>query len=137
MASAWTACCVRAAIRLAGILNGIDTDEYNPATDPLIYANYSLRAPSKQKAVNKTALQEELGLKVDPNVPLIGMVGRLSSQKGLELVEGVLPELMATGAQIVGAGQGRRQVRRSVQLGTVEISGPARGAHRDEPPAGA
>ena len=91
--------------RLVGILNGIDTDEYNPATDPLIYANYSLRAPSKKKE-NKTALQEELGLKVDPNVPLIGMVGRLSSQKGLELVEGVLPELMATGAQIAVLGKG-------------------------------
>ena len=74
--------------RLVGILNGIDTDEYNPATDPLIYANYSLRAPSKKKE-NKTALQEELGLKVDPTVPLLGMVGRLSSQKGLELVEDV------------------------------------------------
>ena len=91
--------------RLVGILNGIDTDEYNPATDPLIYANYSLRAPSKKKE-NKTALQEELGLKGDPNVPLIGMVGRLSSQKGLELVEGVLPELMATGAQIAVLGKG-------------------------------
>lgn len=91
--------------KLVGILNGIDTDEYNPATDPLIYANYSLRAPAKKKE-NKAALQEELGLKVDPNVPLIGMVGRLSSQKGLELVEGVLPELMATGAQIAVLGKG-------------------------------
>ena len=91
--------------KLVGILNGIDTDEYNPATDPLIYANYSLRAPAKKKD-NKAALQEELGLKVDPNVPLIGMVGRLSSQKGLELVECVLPELMATGAQIAVLGKG-------------------------------
>ena len=91
--------------RLVGILNGIDTTEYDPAKDELIYANYSLRAHAKKKE-NKAALQEELGLTVDPATPLIGMVGRLSGQKGLDLVECVLPEIMSTGAQIAVLGKG-------------------------------
>ncbi len=94
---------------LTGILNGIDTDEYNTETDPLIPANYTIDTILEGKAANKAALQAELGLEVDPSVPVIGMVGRLSGQKGLDLVERVLPEIMATGAQLVVLGMGENK----------------------------
>ena len=80
--------------QLVGILNGIDTDEYNPNKDPMIVQNYNVVSQGKRKAVNKAALQEQVGLDIDPDVPLIGMVTRLSSQKGLDLVERVLPEII-------------------------------------------
>ena len=90
---------------LSGILNGIDTAEYNPATDPLIEARYDADTIERKKE-NKRALQRELGLNVDENVPLIGMVSRLSAQKGLDLVDRVLDGIMNTGCQLVVLGMG-------------------------------
>ena len=90
---------------LSGILNGIDTVEYNPETDTLIESRYTAESFDK-KLANKLALQKELGLQEDPDCPLIGMVSRLSGQKGLDLVERVLDEIMATGAQVVVLGMG-------------------------------
>ena len=90
---------------LSGILNGIDTSDYDPATDQNIVQNYTAETFGS-KAKNKAALQEELGLHIDPDAPLIGMVSRLSGQKGLDLVECVLGEIMATGAQLVVLGMG-------------------------------
>lgn len=90
---------------LSGILNGIDTVEYNPETDPVIVSNYNADTFDK-KVENKLALQRELGLTADANVPLIAMVSRLSGQKGLDLVECVLAEIMNTGAQLVILGMG-------------------------------
>lgn len=90
---------------LVGILNGIDADEYNPATDKNIVKNYTLETFS-DKVENKLALQKELGLTVDASIPMIGMVGRLSGQKGLDLVERVLDGMMKTGAQLVVLGMG-------------------------------
>ncbi len=93
---------------LSGILNGIDTVEYDPAIDPMIPVNYTAETFEK-KVENKLALQRELGLDEDPNVPVIGMVGRLSGQKGLDLVECVLNEIMNTGAQLVVLGMGENK----------------------------
>ena len=90
---------------LTGILNGIDTDEYNPATDPLIARQYDADSYDG-KIDNKAALQQELGMTADPTAPMIGMVGRLSGQKGLDLVECVINEIMDTGAQMVVLGMG-------------------------------
>ena len=90
---------------LLGILNGIDVEEYDPAADPLIEAKFSLETPDR-KALNKLALQRELGLQEGADIPLIGMVGRLSSQKGLDLVERVLDGVMATGCQLAVLGMG-------------------------------
>ena len=90
---------------LSGILNGIDTVEYNPGNDPLIDVCYTADTFEK-KLENKLELQKELGLDVDANAPVIGMVTRLSSQKGLDLVERVLDGIMATGAQVVVLGMG-------------------------------
>ncbi len=90
---------------LSGILNGIDTVEYDPEIDPLIERNYTA-ATFEIKKENKAFLQRELGLQEDPDAPLIAMVTRLSAQKGLDLVERVLDGIMATGAQVVVVGMG-------------------------------
>ncbi|WP_211747824.1 glycogen synthase GlgA [Paenibacillus sp. Marseille-Q4541] len=79
--------------RLTGIVNGIDTDSYNPETDEEITATYS-KQQLEQKALNKIALQKELGLPVRPDVPVIAMVTRLVESKGLDLVSRVLDELL-------------------------------------------
>ncbi|WP_068617524.1 glycogen synthase GlgA [Paenibacillus tuaregi] len=91
--------------RLSGIVNGIDTKLYNPATDAEIIARY--RTSLSKKRENKPALQQELGLPVDPDIPLIAMVTRLVDSKGLELVRRVLDELLYfDNVQVVVLGTG-------------------------------
>ena len=93
---------------LFGVLNGIDIDEYNPRKDKYIDAHYSAKDLSG-KAVCKAALQKELGLVENPDTPVIGMVGRLSNQKGLDLVDYVIADIMRLDVQLVilGMGEGR------------------------------
>lgn len=92
--------------KLCGILNGIDTISYDPATDKDIYANFTADDFSN-KAENKRALQERLGLAQDPNVPLVGMVTRMVSHKGLDLVKEALDQLMwETNMQFIILGSG-------------------------------
>lgn len=79
--------------KVSGILNGIDVDNYNPATDKDLYENYSLD-DVLGKAENKRALQERLGLNIDSDVPLVGMVTRMVAHKGLDLVKAALDQLM-------------------------------------------
>ena len=88
-----------------GVLNGIDMVDYNPATDARIATTYTADDLSG-KAECKKALQEKLGLKVDTDVPIIGMVGRLSNQKGLDLVDYVIGDIMKTNVQLVVLGMG-------------------------------
>ncbi len=78
---------------LHGILNGIDDQEWNPETDPLIPANYSVDN-LKPKLENKRQLQEAMGVNVDILAPTIGIVSRLASQKGFDLMFDVIPELL-------------------------------------------
>ncbi|MBQ9414814.1 MAG: glycogen synthase GlgA [Clostridia bacterium] len=91
--------------KLSGILNGIDTDGYNPATDPNLYANYSAEDISG-KAANKKALQERLYLPQRDDVPLVAMVTRLVAHKGLDLVQYVMSRLMQEDVQLVILGSG-------------------------------
>ncbi|OKP84742.1 starch synthase [Paenibacillus helianthi] len=77
---------------LSGIVNGIDTKIYNPASDPQIYTRY--RSNLAKKAENKLALQQELGLPVAPYIPMLAMVTRLVDSKGLDLLTRVLDELL-------------------------------------------
>lgn len=90
---------------LSGVLNGIDIQEYDPSDDPMIPAHYTAQELSG-RAQCKAALQQQLGLTVDPNVPIIGMVGRLSSQKGLDLVDHVIGQIMEENVQLVVLGMG-------------------------------
>ena len=88
-----------------GVINGLDMVDYDPATDSRIAANYTIDNLAG-KAECKRQLQENLGLNVDPDVPIIGMVGRLSNQKGLDLVDYIIGEIMQENVQLVVLGQG-------------------------------
>lgn len=90
---------------LRGIVNGIDYDEFNPKTDRYIYKNYDLNS-IKNKAANKTALQRDLGLAVDENIPMIAMVTRLTSQKGIDLLVNIADRLLQQNVQLVILGTG-------------------------------
>lgn len=90
---------------LFGILNGIDYEEYNPETDKLIYKNYN-KEYLVDKKENKLRLQETLGLPRNGDVPMIGIISRLVSQKGFDLLEHVLDELLTENIQIVLLGTG-------------------------------
>ena len=91
--------------RLAGIVNGIDTRSFDPATDPSIASHYSA-ADVTGKAKAKEALQREGGLTVDPRAPVFGVVGRLVEQKGVDLLTAAAPHLLDSGGQIVVLGSG-------------------------------
>ncbi|NJK41478.1 MAG: glycogen synthase GlgA [Acaryochloridaceae cyanobacterium SU_2_1] len=94
--------------KLVGILNGIDTDIYNPETDKYLTQNYTAKTLDHRRA-NKIALQEELGLQVNSGAFLVSMVTRLVEQKGLDLVLQVLDRFMSyTDAQFVLLGTGDR-----------------------------
>jgi starch synthase len=96
--------------RLTGILNGIDTDEWNPETDTHLAKNYS-RADMSGKAADKQALQARLGLRIDADVPLLGVVSRLTHQKGLDVLIEIAPRLCKLPVQlaILGSGDAKMQ----------------------------
>ena len=93
---------------LYGIVNGIDYKTFDPLTDPLIYANYS-KTDMQNKTVNKLKLQEEMGLQKDENVFLLGIVSRLTDQKGFDLVDCVLDEILQQNVQLVVLGTGEKR----------------------------
>lgn len=94
---------------LSGIVNGIDYEEFNPETDPKIVRNYSVENFRKEKKKNKVALQEELGLEVDDKVMMLGIVSRLTDQKGFDLIAYVMDELCQDAVQIVVLGTGEER----------------------------
>ena len=95
--------------KILGIVNGIDTDIWNPATDKLLAANYDAESAIKNKKANKKALQESLGLDVDDGKMVIGLISRLTNQKGLDLVNDVIPGIMDGNTQVVVLGTGDSQ----------------------------
>ena len=92
--------------KVLGIVNGIDTDIWNPATDKLLAAQYDSQSVIKNKKANKKALQESLGLEVDDHKIVIGLISRLTNQKGLDLVNDVIPSIMDEHTQVVVLGTG-------------------------------
>ena len=92
---------------LTGILNGIDHQEWNPAGDPHLPAHYDVHKLAGKHACKK-ALQEELGLPVRADLPVVALVSRLADQKGMDLVLAALPELARRELQLVLLGSGRR-----------------------------
>lgn len=93
---------------LYGIINGIDYDEWDPAKDSCLAANYTSE-DTKGKAICKAELQQLYALPVKKDVPLIAMISRLAGQKGFDLVEGAVDELMAMDIQMVFLGTGDRK----------------------------
>lgn len=98
--------------KISGILNGIDVDYYNPATDDELPEQYSAASVSG-KAVCKAALQTSIGLPVKPDVPMVAMISRLASHKGFDLVTAVLEEMLRSDdIQFVVLGRGEIQYER-------------------------
>lgn len=95
--------------KILGIVNSIDTDIWNPATDKLLAADYDEKSAIKNKKINKKALQESLGLDVDEHKMVIGLISRLTNQKGLDLVNDVIPGIMDEHTQVVVLGTGDSQ----------------------------
>ena len=95
--------------KLRGIVNGIDCELWDSSTDELLPANYSAKDAVEKKKENKLALQKALGLEQDENKFVIGLISRLTNQKGLDLINAVLPELMDGNTQIVVLGTGDAQ----------------------------
>lgn len=95
--------------KLIGIVNGIDYDVYNPATDKFIYVNYDSNTFNERKKENKLKLQQHLNLPVTDEVALIGVVSRLTKEKGLELIEKILNKLLTLPVQLVVLGAGEYQ----------------------------
>ena len=91
--------------KLRGILNGIDVDKFNPKTDTMIPVNYDLKT-FEDKVQNKLAFQKEMDLEVNADIPLIGMVTRLTHQKGIDLILQASEDILRTGAQLVILGTG-------------------------------
>ena len=94
---------------LQGILNGIDYNEYNPRHDDLIFEKYNLNNFTNGKKKNKMALQEQLGLPVDGEKVMIGLVSRLVDQKGLDLIAYAMDELMGMDIHFVVLGTGEEK----------------------------
>ena len=94
--------------KLVGILNGLDYDINNPKTDKNLFANYDVNSIDK-KVKNKVELQKLLKLDVDPDIPMVGIVSRLVSQKGLDLIDFMMPEIVNEKLQLVVLGTGDNQ----------------------------
>ncbi len=101
--------------KFSGILNGIDVEEWNPATDPLLPAHFDAHALDG-KAQNKRALVQELGLDCPDDAPLIGAVSRLVAQKGFQLLIPVLERLLGAGARVVLLGSGEPEYEAALSM---------------------
>ena len=94
---------------LRGIVNGIDYDEFNPETDTYIAQTYNAKNFRKEKVKDKKALQQELGLPVDEKTFMVGIVSRLTDQKGFDLIQCVMDELCNDDLQLVVLGTGEER----------------------------
>jgi starch synthase len=97
---------------LTGIINGIDTDEWNPAADPFLVSPYNAKDLSG-KALNKRELQKRMGLHENADIPVFGLVSRFADQKGVDLVLEVAAKLIALPAQLVLLGSGDTDMQRA------------------------
>ena len=95
--------------KLRGIVNGIDYGMWNPETDPALAVNYGLGNVLDRKMEDKLALQKELGLEEDPSKFVIGLISRLTNQKGLDLVNAIIPQVLDGNTQVVVLGTGDKQ----------------------------
>ncbi len=116
---------------VSGILNGVDYGAWNPADDPHLAQNYDVKSWQQGKAANKARLQQQLGLPVEPQLPLLGIVGRLADQKGIHLVAEIMGHwLPAEPVQWVVLGSGHPKLEE--QLRGLAAEFPQRVAVRTE-----
>ena len=114
---------------LRGIVNGIDYNEYNPETDQLIENKYNIRNFRKEKIKNKRALQRELGLEQNDSTFMIGIVSRLTDQKGFDLIAYMMDEMCQNNVQFVVLGTGEEKYENMFRHFALEVSGQGVGQH--------
>ena len=112
----------RCGYKLSGVLNGIDVKRYDPATDSHIAANYTAEDMAGKQA-DKAELQKLMGLRQEPYVPIVGIVSRLVSHKGLDLVCEVLHDMMELPLQLVILGKGDRKYEEFFQWAANQYPG--------------
>jgi starch synthase len=108
--------------RLTGILNGINEQEWNPETDTHLMSNYD-HTNFSAKSKNTRALRQHLGLENPKQTPLIGMITRLTHQKGIDLVVPIIPHIINEGAQLVLLGSGDKDLEERLQILADEYEG--------------
>ena len=109
--------------QLEGILNGISTETWNPASDPAVHFPYMV-GDTVGRAPNKRDLQAEFGLWADPDAFVVGVVSRLTAQKGIDLLADVTPRLLAGNTQLIVVGEGDREIER--RLAALQRQFPGR-----------
>ncbi|KAJ6826251.1 granule-bound starch synthase 1b, chloroplastic/amyloplastic isoform X2 [Iris pallida] len=107
---------------ICGIVNGMDVQEWDPAKDKYIDAKFDATTVVEGKALNKEALQAEVGLPVDRNIPVIVFIGRLEEQKGSDILAAAIPEFIEEEVQIIVLGTGKKKMEK--QLEELEIKYP-------------
>nr|AJG44453.1 granule-bound starch synthase [Lilium davidii var. unicolor] len=114
-------------IGIKGIVNGMDINFWNPLTDKYITANYDATTVTEAKRVNKQALQAEVGLPVDPDIPVIVFVGRLEEQKGSDILTAAIPDFIDENVQIIILGTGKKVFEKQVEEIEEKYPDKARG----------
>jgi len=109
--------------KLCGIVNGIDVEQWNPETDELLAAKYNDQDFWEKKKINKLALQKKLGLDEDENKMVLGLISRLTDQKGLDLVNYIFPKLLDENTQVVILGTGDPRYEESFRYYESENKG--------------
>ncbi|GAY57167.1 hypothetical protein CUMW_177330 [Citrus unshiu] len=112
---------------ISGIVNGMDVQEWNPSTDRYINVNYDATTVMNAKPLVKEALQSQLGLPVDRNIPLIGFIGRLEEQKGSDILAQAIPKFMGGNVQIVVLGTGKKPMEQQIEQLEIICPEKARG----------
>ncbi|CAK9167462.1 unnamed protein product [Ilex paraguariensis] len=110
-----------------GIVNGMDTQEWNPAMDKYIDVNFDITTVMEAKPLLKEALQAEVGLPVDRNIPLIGFIGRLEEQKGSDILVAAIPKFINMNVQIVILGTGKKNFEEQIEQLEILYPEKARG----------
>lgn len=119
---------IRAAGGIEGIVNGMDTTDWSPNTDKYLDVNYDEGNVDQGKAANKEDLQAELGLPVREDIPIIGFVGRLEEQKGVDILLKSLPKVLSQGGcQVVVLGTGKAKLEKMVQALSTQYPSIAKG----------
>ncbi|KAL6550552.1 hypothetical protein OROMI_021040 [Orobanche minor] len=99
---------------ITGIINGMDTQEWNPATDKYIDYNYDITTVMDAKPLLKEVLQAAVGLPVDRNIPLIGFIGRLEEQKGSDILVAAISKFIGMNVQIIILGTGKKKFEQQI-----------------------
>ncbi|PKI64385.1 hypothetical protein CRG98_015245 [Punica granatum] len=100
---------------ITGIINGMDVQEWNPATDKYIAIKYTIQTVMMAKPLLKEALQAAVGLPINRNIPVIGFIGRLEEQKGSDILVAAIPKFIRENVQIIILGTGKKHMERQIE----------------------